>query len=48
MRGLGFAMILLGVIGAVLTFLYPGAFGWGGLIGALAAILAGVGFMLHC
>ena len=48
MRGLGFALILTGVIGAVLTFLYPAAFGWGGLIGALAAILAGVGFMLHC
>jgi len=47
MRGLGFAMILIGVIGAVLIFLYP-MLGWSGLIGALAAILAGVGFMLHC
>ena len=44
MRGLGFALIIIGIIGAVLIFLYPGLLGWGGLIGAIVAVLAGVGF----
>ena len=43
MRGLGISMILLGILGAVLIFLYP-TLGWSGLVGCVAAVLAGVGF----
>lgn len=44
MRGIGYALIVVGVIGAVLIFIYPGVLNWSGLIGAIASILAGAGF----
>ena len=44
MRGLGIAMMLLGVLGIIVIFLYPATLGWGGLFGCVASILSGVGF----
>ncbi len=44
MRGIGYALIVVGVIGAVLVFTYPTVLNWSGLIGAIASILAGAGF----
>lgn len=44
MRGLGIALIIIGLLGSVLIFLYP-CLGWSGLVGALGAILAGIGFL---
>jgi len=44
MRGLGFASNIIVIIGAILIFMYPGLLGWGGMIGAIVGVLAGVGF----
>lgn len=44
MRGLGYALIIFGVITAVLIFLYAPYVGWSGLTGSITAILAGIGF----
>lgn len=45
MRGLGFALILFGIITAVLILLYGGTVGWSGLVGSVAAVMTGVGFL---
>ena len=44
MRGLGIALIVIGLLGSVLIFLYP-CLGWSGLVGAVAAMLTGFGFL---
>jgi len=45
MRGLGYALIVIGIISAVLIFLYSAVLGWSGLIGSVTAVLTGVGFI---
>lgn len=48
-RGIGYALILIGVIALVLTFLYPPTFLWVGLVIAFVALLTGIGFLgLYC
>lgn len=49
MRGLGYALIIIGVIAFVLTFLYPPTFLWVGLVNSFVALLTGIGFLgLYC
>ena len=45
MRGLGYALIIVGILSAVLIFLYPNLLGWSGLVGSVVAVLTGVGFL---
>ena len=45
MRGLGYALILFGIITAVLILLYGSYIGWSGLVGSCVAVMAGVGFL---
>ena len=45
MRGLGYALILFGIITAVLILLYGSIIGWSGLVGSIVAVMAGVGFL---
>ena len=47
MRGLGYALIIVGILSAVLIFLYPGLLGWSGLVGSVVAVLTGVGFLSY-
>ncbi len=48
-RGLGYALIIIGVIAFVLTFLYPPTFLWVGLVSSFVALLTGIGFVgLYC
>ncbi len=45
MRGLGYALILFGIISAVIILLYGTVIGWSGLTGSIVAVMAGVGFL---
>lgn len=45
MRGLGFALILFGILSAVIILLYGPIIGWSGLVGSVAAVMCGVGFL---
>lgn len=47
MRGLGYALIVVGIISAVLIFLYAEILGWSGLVGSVVAVLTGVGFLSY-
>lgn len=45
MRTLGYALILFGIISAVIILIYGNLIGWSGLTGSIAAVLAGIGFL---
>lgn len=45
MRGLGYALILFGIISAVIILLYGAFIGWSGLTGSIVAVMTGVGFL---
>lgn len=45
MRTLGYALILFGIISAVIILIYGFILGWSGLTGSIAAVLAGIGFL---
>lgn len=45
MRGLGYALILFGIISAVIILLYGTIIGWSGLTGSIVAVMTGVGFL---
>lgn len=45
MRGLGYALILFGIISAVIILLYGAVIGWSGLTGSIVAVMTGVGFL---
>lgn len=45
MRGLGYALILFGIISAVIILLYGAIIGWSGLTGSIVAVMTGVGFL---
>lgn len=45
MRGLGYALILFGIISAVIILLYGTVIGWSGLTGSIVAVMTGVGFL---
>ena len=45
MRGLGYALILFGIISAVIILLYGIFIGWSGLTGSIVAVMTGVGFL---
>lgn len=45
MRGLGFALIIFGILSAVIILLYGAVIGWSGLTGSIVAVMAGVGFL---
>lgn len=45
MRGLGYALILFGIISAVIILLYGPTIGWSGLTGSIVAVMTGVGFL---
>lgn len=48
MRGLGYALILFGIISAVIILLYGPTIGWSGLTGSIVAVMTGVGFLTQC
>ena len=48
MRGLGYALILFGIISAVIILLYGAVIGWSGLTGSIVAVMTGVGFLTQC
>lgn len=48
MRGLGISLMLLGVLGILVIFLFPAVLNYSGLFGCVAAILTGVGFFARC
>lgn len=45
MRGLGYALIIFGIISAVIILLYNAPLGWSGLTGSIVAIMTGMGFL---
>lgn len=45
MRTLGYALILFGIISAVIILIYSGVIGWSGLTGSVVAVMAGIGFL---
>lgn len=45
MRTLGYALILFGIISAVIILIYNAAIGWSGLTGSIVAIMTGIGFL---
>lgn len=45
MRTLGYALILFGIISAVIILIYGAILGWSGLTGSITAVLAGIGFL---
>ncbi|MBE5802961.1 MAG: hypothetical protein E7316_00435 [Clostridiales bacterium] len=45
MRTLGYALILFGIISAVIILVYSAVLGWSGLTGSVVAVIAGVGFL---
>ena len=45
MRGLGYALILFGIISAVIILLYGAIIGWSGLTGSIVGVMTGVGFL---
>jgi hypothetical protein len=45
MRTLGYALILFGIISAVIILIYSATIGWSGLTGSVVAIMTGIGFL---
>jgi len=45
MRTLGYALILFGIISAVIILIYSAVLGWSGLTGSIVAVMAGIGFL---
>lgn len=45
MRTLGYALILFGIISAVIILIYPDILGWSGLTGSIVAVMSGIGFL---
>lgn len=45
MRTLGYALILFGIISAVIILIYNPALGWSGLTGSIVAVMTGIGFL---
>ena len=45
MRTLGYALILFGIISAVIILIYAQTLGWSGLTGSIVAVMAGIGFL---
>lgn len=48
MRTLGYALILFGIISAVIILIYADILGWSGLAGSIVGIIAGIGFLNNC
>lgn len=47
MRIIAIALIVVGIVGLILSGVLP-AIGVGGIVGSVAALLSGIGFLLLC
>jgi len=48
MKAIAVALIVLGIVGLVVSAVFPAILGVAGLIGSLALLLTGIGFLLRC
>jgi len=44
--GIIIALIVVGIVGLILSAIFPGIIGIAGIIGSVAALLAGIGFLI--
>jgi hypothetical protein len=48
MKAIAFTLIVLGIIALIFSAIFPAVLGIAGLIGSLALLLTGLGFLLRC